>query len=123
MASLRAAAIVVTGLAIWAGSATSARPVADTTAVLWRDPGDIGEKDLFWGVGSAERKPAPPFTFIREDTSGTRPKVLVHDASNVEWSVKFPGNSPDGNEVHAEIAAGRLMWALGFFVDEHYFVA
>jgi hypothetical protein len=95
---------------------------ADTIKALWRDPGPIGAKDLFWGTGNAERAPKPPFTFVKEDTSGTKPKIDITDANQVDWRIKLAPLSPDGNEVHAEIAAGRLLWALGYFVDEHYFV-
>jgi hypothetical protein len=42
--------------------------------------------------------------------------MVVTDASGVTWDVKF------GEEVHAEIAASRLVWALGYFVDELYYV-
>jgi hypothetical protein len=41
----------------------------------------------------------------------------------MSWTAKFASKSSSGSEVHAEIAASRLMWALGYFVEEHYFVA
>jgi len=94
----------------------------DTIRVLWRDPGPIARRDLYWGAGSAERAPKAPFTFVRENTSGTKPKIDVTDAAGVSWSVKLATLSPEQNEVHAEIAATRLVWALGYFVDENYFV-
>ena len=90
--------------------------------VLWRDPGPIASRDLFWGAGSADRAPKPPFTFISEDVSGTNPKLKVRDANEVEWSVKFAGTQGYKNEVHAEVAASRLVWALGYLVEENYFV-
>jgi hypothetical protein len=93
------------------------------TAILWRDPGPIPAKDLYWGAGSAERSPKTPFTFLAEDLTGTKPKVSVRDANGTEWQIKFAGPSPKDNEVHAEIAASRLTWAFGYFVEEHYYVA
>jgi len=90
--------------------------------VLWRDPGPIGGKDLYWGPADAARVPRPPFTFVKEDTGGTKPKVAVTDANGSTWNVKFSGESPRNNEVHAEIAATRLAWALGYLVEEHYYV-
>ena len=90
--------------------------------MLWRDPGSIASRDLYWGTGSADRVPKAPFTFISEDVSGTNPKVRVRDANEVEWSVKFAGTEPYKNEVHAEVAAARLVWALGYLVEENYFV-
>jgi hypothetical protein len=86
------------------------------TPVLWRDPGNIAAKDLFWGSGSQSTAPNPPFTFVEEDASGTKPKVEVTDANAEKWKVKF------GDEVHAETAATRLIWALGYGVEETYFV-
>ena len=88
----------------------------EKNAKLWKDPGAIASRDLFWGSGSAERAPKGPFVFLEEDTSGTQPKVRVRDAANREWDVKF------GDEVHAEIASNRLVWALGYIAEEMYFV-
>ena len=96
---------------------------AEVTQVLWRDPGSIETRDLFWGTGNAEQAPKPPFTFVSEDDSGTKPKVEVTDASGMSWTAKFASESKTGSEVHAEIAASRLVWALGYFVEEHYYVA
>lgn len=89
---------------------------AGRTPVLWKDPGDIAARDLFWGNGAQDRAPQPPFTFVEEDTDGTQPKVIVRDAQGREWSVKF------GGEVHSGIAASRIVWALGYGADELYFV-
>lgn len=86
-------------------------------AVLWRDPGPIASRDLFWGNGSDARAPKPPFTFVEEKTSGATPKVVVTDARGEAWDVKF------GHESHAEVAAGRILWAFGYPVEEMYFVA
>jgi hypothetical protein len=88
----------------------------DPPAVLWKDPGPIGSRDLFWGMGSKERAPQGPFTFVEEDGGGTQPKIIVTDARGVTWEVKF------GEEPKAEIAANRLMWATGFGVEEMYYV-
>ena len=110
---------------LWSVALSAALPVTDrpdTIRVLWRDPGPIGAKDLYWGAGSADRAPKPPFTFVKEDTSGTKPKIEVTDAGGVEWTIKLAHASAADNEVHAEIAASRLIWAFGFFVDENYFV-
>ena len=93
------------------------------TPVLWRDPGPIGEKDLFWGAGSAERRPEPPFTFVKEDLSGSKPKVRVTDARGRAWNVKFAGELKEKNEVNPEVAANRLIWALGYLAEEDYYVA
>ena len=88
----------------------------DPPAVLWKDPGPIATRDLYWGPGSAERAPQGPFTFVEEDSGGTQPKIIVTDARGVTWEAKF------GDEVKPEIATNRFMWALGYPVEEMYFV-
>jgi hypothetical protein len=91
--------------------------------VLWRDPGPIAGRDLSWPSDPSHGRPAPPFTFLKEDTSGTRPKVVVKDNLGTIWNVKLAGSPEDEAEVHAEIAASRLTWALGYFAEETYYVA
>ena len=89
--------------------------------IIWRDPGAIGSKDLYWGIGRSDRAPQPPFVFVEEDAGGRNAKVNIRDARGMIWNVKF-SNSHE-NEVHAEIAASRLTWALGYLVEESYYVA
>ena len=101
-------------------AAAAAQPSA--TPVLWKDPGAISGKDLGWGAGNEDRQPKPPFTFVKEDLSGSKPKVRVIDANGVDWNVKFAGERADKNEVNAEVAASRLVWALGYVAEENYFV-
>ena len=86
-------------------------------ALLWRDPSPIGQRDLRWGSGSEARAPKAPFTFVEEDTGGSQPKVTVTDAGGVTWDVKF------GIEVSSELASNRIVWGLGYLVEEMYYVA
>jgi hypothetical protein len=92
------------------------RTVAASPAKVWEDPGPIEQLDLFWGNGSPDRVPVGPFTFLAEDTNGTNPKAHVRDANGVRWGVKWD------EEVHAEVAATRLAWAMGLRVEETYYV-
>src|SRR5215207_7197359 len=108
--------LIATAAALMLDSAFAMAQDNSTKARLWKDPGSIDTLDLFWGSGAAERAPKAPFVFLEEDTSGTQPKVRVRDAAGRQWDVKF------GEEVHAEIAANRLVWALGYIVEEMYFV-
>jgi hypothetical protein len=85
--------------------------------VLWRNPGNVAAMDFTGGPGGRERAPRPPFTFLKEDRSGTNPKVRVRDAAGREWTVKF------GPEVSSETFASRLAWAVGYFVEPDYYVA
>jgi hypothetical protein len=113
-------AALLTGLVMVGASAPLA---ADEPKVLWRDPGDVAAKDLFWGAGSPDRAPQPPFAFAKEDLDGTKPKVHVVDGRGTAWSVKFDRRRDRrGLEVPTEIAASRLVWALGYFVEESYLV-
>jgi len=87
----------------------------EATPILWRDPGDIRSRNLFYGPGDAELAPRPPFKFIEEDKSGESPKFKVSDANGAKWSVKL------GPEVQAETVATRLVWAVGYFAEESYY--
>ena len=99
------------------GSSAKAQEPPAGKDLLWRPPAAAPQAlDLFWGQGSESRKPVGPFTFLEEDTKGTRPKVFVTDQRGVRWGVKF------GDEVHSEVAASRFFWAAGYFANEFYFV-
>ena len=82
--------------------------------VLWEDPGDIASRDLFLGMGGEEHQPKAPFTFISEDRNGTNPKFDANDANGKKWRVKL------GSEARPEVVASRLLWAVGYFVNEDY---
>jgi hypothetical protein len=82
--------------------------------VLWTDPGNIAERDLFYGQGGEKHQPKPPFTFLREDMHGTNPKFDVRDAEGKKWRVKL------GEEARPEVVASRLLWAVGYFANDDY---
>jgi hypothetical protein len=83
-------------------------------ASLWHDPGNISAKDLFYGDGGKDGQPAAPFKFIAEDTNGTNPKFDVEDANGKKWRVKL------GEESRPEVVASRLLWAVGYYVNDDY---
>jgi len=85
------------------------------TRVLWRDPGNIRERDLYHGPGSSELAPKPPFHFLKEDLEGGMPKFDVKDAAGVKWRVKL------GPEAQTETVANRLIWAVGYNAQEAYY--
>lgn len=91
-------------------------PAAKVVTALWRDPGAVSSLDLYWGIGSPDKAPKAPFTFVKEDTSGTNPKIRIKDANGVLWNMKFD------EEVHSEVACARIAWACGYMVEESYFV-
>ena len=88
------------------------------TRRLWKEPGAIEGLDLFYGPGGSEGAPdaSATFTFVSRSTSGTSKKILVKDSSGKQWTVKF------GSEARPETAASRIVWAMGYHVDEDYFV-
>ena len=86
--------------------------------VIWRDPGNIADLNLFYGAGGEADAPDPngKFTFEKEDMEGTSPKFDVRDDQGRRWRVKL------GAEPQAETAATRLLWAVGYYVDEDYYL-
>ena len=85
--------------------------------LIWRDPGDVAKIDLSGDIGSGIPSPQAPFTFIKEDFSGTQPKILVNDAKGRTWCAKF------GFEVKPECFGWRLPAAMGYFMEPSYYVA
>jgi hypothetical protein len=87
-------------------------------ATLWKEPDAIENLDLFNGLGGPEGAPdaSATFTFVRRSTSGTSKKIIVKDDKDRQWTVKF------GAEARPETAATRILWAMGYHVDEDYFV-
>jgi hypothetical protein len=73
---------------------------------LWREP-----------APSNVAPPKAPFRFLREDLSGTQPKLFVKDASGATWNVKF------GYEVHNESFCWRIVQACGYFAEPSFYVA
>src|SRR5207248_8110540 len=84
--------------------------------VLWRDPGDVASLDLENGVGGIEMQPRPPFMFVKEDPSGSNPKVFVKDQNGRNWNVKW------SKEAHSDVFGSRMAFACGFISQPEYFV-
>ncbi|HEX4155839.1 MAG TPA: hypothetical protein VHY48_09510 [Acidobacteriaceae bacterium] len=93
------------------------KPIKDAevhNASLWQDPGDIAAKDMFYGAGGKNGQPMSPFRFTSEDTNGTNPKFNVTDRNGANWRVKL------GTESKPEVVASRLLWAVGYYVNDDY---
>lgn len=95
--------------------AQSQAPAASGHAVIWSDPGDISSKNLYWGAGGKRDQPKLPVEFLSEDSHGTNPKFDVRDANDKKWHLKM------GVEARPEVAASRLLWAVGYSANENYF--
>lgn len=83
---------------------------------LWSNPQSIASRDLYYGTGGRARQPGKKFIFVSEDKGGSTPKFVVRDENGVEWKVKL------GHEARPEVAATRLLWAVGYHTDEDYLV-
>jgi hypothetical protein len=88
--------------------------------VLWQEPTDIESGVLFFGSGGRAGAPDPASKFIfladKGDPNDSNPKIDAKDEQGRGWTVKF------GPEVKAETAATRIVWAVGYHVDQDYFV-
>lgn len=99
------------------GTGRGAETTDGARPVLWRDPMDLASRDLFYGTGGEKHAPRTgTYTFIKEDLDGSNPKYVVRDDAGVKWKIKL------GAEAKPEIAATRLVWAVGYFTDEDYFL-
>jgi len=87
-----------------------------SAAVLWRDPGNIRNRDLYYGPGSKALAPLPPFRFVKEVKEGGMPKFDIEDARGVKWRVKL------GPEAQSETVASRFVWAVGYNAEESYYL-
>jgi hypothetical protein len=84
---------------------------------LWSDPGNIPALDFAGAMAAPVSPPKPPFTFLREDMSGTQPKIFARDATGATWNVKF------GLEVRPESFCWRVVRACGYFAEPNFYVA
>jgi hypothetical protein len=85
-------------------------------SIIWTDPGDVRSLNLFWGPGGEKHQPQLPVEFLDEDMHGTSPKFNVRDSNGKKWTAKL------GLEAKPETAASRLLWAVGYGVNENYFI-
>lgn len=99
-----------------APAASAGHRAVQPAPVLWRDPGDISSRNLFYGSGGEKNQPRLPARFIKEDMKGTNPKFDVRDQDDKKWKVKL------GVEARPETVATRLLWSVGYFTDEDYFI-
>ena len=116
---LLTSAAVITVFSLQAFSSAKAKKKkkqhGDKAAVLWRDPGNIRNRDLYYGPGAKELAPVAPFRFVKEVKEGTIPKFDIEDARGVKWRVKL------GPEAQAETVSSRLIWAVGYNAEEAYY--
>jgi hypothetical protein len=93
-------------------------PAPERMAQLWEDVEPADRGDLYHGVGGARLQPDPEtiYEFLKKDTAGFSVSYDVRDPSGMEWSVKI------GDEAESEVAASRLLWAMGYRQPPVYFL-
>ncbi|HSE30815.1 MAG TPA: hypothetical protein VLA93_04475 [Pyrinomonadaceae bacterium] len=93
------------------------KQVPSGTAVFWRRPVDIRQRDLFLGPGGSSMQPdLSRIEFIKEEKGGYSKKFRVRDAAGREWVAKI------GKEAQSETSAVRLLWAVGYPTEINYLV-
>lgn len=81
---------------------------AESGAILWEQV-DIPSRNVLLGPTSEGITPAlEKVTFLGRQTGGNNLKYRIKDANDREWVVKI------ADESRAEVAAVRLLWAIGY---------
>ena len=114
--SRRATLLIILALCSSAMAAQAKDAIREAKPVLWHNPGDISSKDLLNGPGGKADHPRLPVTFLEEDKGGHNSKFEVEDSAGTKWKAKL------GIEAQPEIVATRLLWAVGYFTNQNYFV-
>lgn len=120
-------AVAALAIVVVFASAACVRPdlrtrVADPSTVdlaeLWEEPADLSRRDLLTGPGGTRLAPAPDavYTFEEADTSGYSQGYVVKAPDGRRWSVKL------GPEAQSEVAASRILWALGYHQPAVYYL-
>jgi hypothetical protein len=111
-----AIAALALSCAVVAAAQNPAKSSSAAAPAIWHDPGDIKSKDLLNGPGGEKDHPQLPLKFLKEDRGGQNSKFDVEDANGTKWKAKL------GIEAQPEVVATRLLWAIGYFTNENYFV-
>jgi hypothetical protein len=108
--------LLVVSSAVPALAQNSAKGSSSVAPAIWHDPGDVKSKDMLNGPGGEKHHPQPPVKFLKEDRHGQNSKFDVEDADGTKWKAKL------GIEAQPEVVATRLLWAIGYFTNENYFI-
>lgn len=124
--ALRHAAIGTASTILIALSSSCVRPIPRAivenaanvdTRRLWVEP-DIATRDLFHGPGGPQLAPSleHEYEFLKADRSGYSSGYQVRGPDGTKWSVKL------GDEAQTEIAASRILWAIGYHQPPTYYL-
>lgn len=111
-------ALTLGGAVALAGAGPQTTSVAQTVEELWIEPADLERRNLLRGPSDGPPPPEPStsFAFVARDTSGKSPGYDVRDPNGVTWSVKLE------EEAQSEVAASRILWAIGFHQPPTYYL-
>ncbi len=85
--------------------------------ILWREPTDLATRDLSLGPTRGKLQPdLRRVTFLKEEQGGYSTKYRVRDAAGQVWVAKI------GKEAQTDVAANRLIWAVGFNCEISFLV-
>ena len=119
----RVSAVLVAIVIVIGGAACSRakRPIVQPAAavpgaILWQQPADLAERDLYYGPWGARRAPDPKaiYTLVERKHSGVNLGMTVVDPQGREWSVKQPYPSGLDDEGPAEVVLSRVLSAVGY---------
>jgi len=114
--ALAALILVLTALPVLGQKPAEGSTPSQHASAIWHDPGDIKSKDLLNGPGGEKHRPQLPVKFLKEDKHGQNSKFEVEDSNGTKWKAKL------GIEAQPETVATRLLWSIGYFTNENYFV-
>jgi hypothetical protein len=81
---------------------------------MW-EPVDVSKRNLLLGAGGASMRPdLRRVRFLRKETGGNNLKYRIRDASGRIWVAKI------ADESQPEVAANRLLWAVGYRTEIDY---
>lgn len=93
---------------------TASTPILE----LWSNPADLAQRNLVWGPGQPASAPSPKatYTVLKIDDTGYSGGYDVSGPDGRKWSIKV------GKEAQPEIVVSRILWALGYYQPETYYV-
>lgn len=118
--------VVLAVLAASNAFASDERP-ADRKALIARSkvwhPTDIASMNLRTGPAAPDAFTAGATVtcdYVEKDLTGVSPKFACRRPDGDVVKVKYGGATGESGEVYGEVAASRLLWALGFGADRMY---
>lgn len=115
-AGSRVILVTVALIALCVSASAQEKNTVTGTPVLWEKV-NIAERDLYWGPGGRELFPVMEgMTFVGRQTGGNNLKFRLREKEGREWIVKA------ADESQPEVAATRLLWAIGYPTEVDYIV-